>query len=104
MDNVEGTPGYITVSATNPQDVNLVQKFNDQDLKIKYQDEAYLGENIKRHIRDSGFQSEGLTDFSFELDDNGYPYWVITTYENKTLFNTIRRIENLYRKRFFTSA
>ena len=88
LDNVEGTPGYITVSATNPQDVNLVQKFNDQDLKIKYQDEAYFGENIKRHIRDSGFQSEGLTDFSFELDDNGYPYWVITTYENKTLFNT----------------
>lgn len=86
--NKSGTPGYIVVFATNPQDVKLVQKLNDQDIKIKYQIDAFFNEDLKRHVRNSGFTSEGLTDFSFELDDNGSPYWVITTYENTTFFGT----------------
>ena len=87
--NKSGTPGYIVVSATNPQDVTLVQKINEQDIKLKYQINAYFNDDLKRHVRNSGFASEGLTDFSFELDDNGYPYWVITTCENTTMFGTI---------------
>ena len=28
-----------------------------------------------------------MTDYSFELDDDGVPYWVITTYKNRWLFS-----------------
>jgi hypothetical protein len=87
-DNKDGTPGYIIISASNPQDVKLVREINGKEIKIKYQEEAFFGEDLKRHIRNQGFTTEGLTDFSFELDDNGYPYWVITTFSNTTLFGT----------------
>ncbi len=86
--NSGGTPGYITVSASNPQDVRLVQEINGEDIKIKYQPEAYWGEDLKRHIYANGYGTTGTTDYSFELDDSGNPYWVITTYENKTLYGT----------------
>ncbi len=75
--NMEGTPGYITVSATNTQDVEYVD-----DHLIKYQDNAFFFHDLSFHTRFSAALFTGVTDFSFELDDNGKPYWVITTYEN----------------------
>lgn len=87
-DNKEGTPGYIIISASNSQDVQLVREIGGKPIKIKYQESAYFNEDLKRHVRNQGFTTEGLTDFSFELDDSGYPYWVITTYSNTTLFGT----------------
>ena len=38
--NLGGTNGYIMVSATNPQDVRLVQSLNGKQKKILYQKEA----------------------------------------------------------------
>jgi hypothetical protein len=29
----------------------------------------------------------GLTDFSFEIDDQGMPYWVVTKYEKRIGFS-----------------
>ena len=29
----------------------------------------------------------GLTDYSFELDDEGNPFWVLTSYKNRWLFS-----------------
>ncbi len=82
LNNQEGTPGFIKVSATNPNDVELV------DEKIKFLDSAFFMDDLRRHIRLSGFLTQGLTEFSFELDDNGNPFWVITTYENTILWST----------------
>lgn len=76
------TPGYITVSATDPDDVELVQEVNGSKLELRYLNSAHFGDNLLRHIRNSGYAFTGVTDMSFELDDNGRPYWTVTTYEN----------------------
>lgn len=81
--NNEGTPGYVKVSCTNPNDVTLVTSLDEKDLCLKYVNSAFFGDNLKRHLRFSGYKNVGLTEFSFELDDQGYPYWVVTTYKNK---------------------
>lgn len=77
LSSTEGTPGYILISATNPRDVAYVENY-----LIKYQANAYLLDNLDRHLRFSGGLFKGLTDYSFEINDEGRPYWVVTTYKN----------------------
>lgn len=76
------TPGYITVSATDPDDVQLVQELDGEEIKLRYLKSACFGDKLLRHIRNSGYRTTGLTDMSFELDESGRPYWTVTTYEN----------------------
>ena len=85
--NSEGTPGYVTVSVTNERDVKLVQTIQNKPIKIKYQEGAFLGDNLHRHVYFNGYSTIGLTDFSFEIDDTGKPFWVITTYEKAIGFS-----------------
>lgn len=85
--NSEGTPGYVTVSVTNERDVKLVQTIQNKPIKIKYQEGAFLGDNLHRHVYFNGYSTIGLTDFSFEIDDTGKPFWVITTYEKAVGFS-----------------
>ncbi len=49
---------------------------------MKYQPNAYILDNLERHTRFSGGLFTGMTDYSFEIDDSGRPYWVVTTYKN----------------------
>lgn len=79
--NREGTPGYIKVSATNESDVKLVTEVDGKELKIKYLESSYLLSDLERaaYFRD---MKAGHTDYTFELDDSGRPYWVITRYDN----------------------
>ena len=86
-ENQEGTPGYIVVSATNDRDVKLVQSVNGKDIKIKYQPNAYFSDDLSRHIYFNGYFRRGFTDFTFELDDNNSPYWVITLFTKKVGFS-----------------
>lgn len=81
LTNSEGTPGYIKVSATNQNDVQLVTEVNNKPIKIKYLESAYLFSDLDRaaFLRD---MKAGHTDYTFELDDEGNPYWVITRYDN----------------------
>lgn len=76
------TPGYITVSATDPDDVQLVQELDGKEIKLRYLETACFGDKLLRYIRNSGYRTTGLTDMSFELDESGRPYWTVTTYEN----------------------
>ncbi len=80
INNLEGTPAYLVVSATNPQDVRFVREAKGQPVKIKYQPNAYYQQNLHRHLYQHGFITKGLTDFTFELDDDGVPYWTTTVY------------------------
>ncbi|MBQ5782916.1 MAG: hypothetical protein IIV99_05995 [Oscillospiraceae bacterium] len=73
--NLQGTPGYIVVSATNSQDVEYVDSYY-----IKYQPNAYLFSDLTLWARYTAAPFTGITDYSFELDDTGRPHWVITTY------------------------
>lgn len=87
LNNKEGTSGYVMVSATNERDVKLVQSINGNPIKIKYQPSAYFGDEIRRHIYFKGYTTVGLTDFTFEIDDKGRPFWVVTKYEKKIGFS-----------------
>lgn len=84
--NQKGTKGYVIVNSTNPNDVKLVRNIDDKPMKLKYMSSACFSSNLKRNLRNNGFRTVGLTEYSFELDDTGYPYWVVTTYKNTTLW------------------
>ncbi|RXR20685.1 hypothetical protein EQG63_01760 [Flavobacterium amnicola] len=87
MNNKEGTAGYVMVSATNERDVKLIQNVAGKAIKIKYQPDAYFGSEIKRHIYMNGYMTTGLTDYTFEVDDAGMPYWVVTKYQKTIGFS-----------------
>ena len=87
FNNKEGTAGYVMVSATNERDVKLVQQVDGKDIKIKYQSNAFFGSEIARHIYMNGHKAHGLTDFTFEIDERGKPYWVVTKFEKKIGFS-----------------
>lgn len=82
FNNRSGTPAYIKVSATSDPQVELVS-----DVHIKYQPEAYFGSNLHRHLYLNGYMTTGLTDFTFEVDDQGTPYWVVTLYTHEIGFS-----------------
>jgi len=79
--NSEGTNGYVMVNASNERDVKLVQEIGGKKVLIKYQPEGFFNDYLERHLYLSGFYNIGLTDYSFEIDDDGIPYWVITKYK-----------------------
>jgi len=82
----EGTNGYITVSATDAGDVNLVKSIHGKKVMIQYQNNAYFSRNLKRHVYLHASKMYGYTDYTFELDDNGNPYWTVTIYKNSCGF------------------
>ncbi|MBP3928903.1 MAG: hypothetical protein J6D47_04930 [Peptostreptococcaceae bacterium] len=82
FNNMEGTKGYVMVSASNPQDVRLVQEVNGKKINIVYQPDAYLHQDLKRHMYLKGYVNIGMTDFNLEIDDSGNPFWVVTLYDN----------------------
>lgn len=82
-DNREGTKGYIMVSATNPQDVKLIQEVEEKPIRIKYQPMGYFNDNLRRHIYFNGYLSMGTSDYSFEINDEGKPFWVITLFQKE---------------------
>jgi len=86
FNNQEGTAGYVMVSATNERDVKLVQQVGAVAIKIKYQPGAYFQSDIHRHVYFNGNATIGLADFSFEIDDAGKPFWIVTKYAKKIGF------------------
>lgn len=84
--NMGGTNGYVMVSANDPQDVKLVQKANGEDVKIVYQPDAYILQDLHRHVYINGGMGRGMADYTLEIDDNGKPYWVVSLYEHKVGF------------------
>lgn len=85
--NMQGTNGYVMVNACNERDVKLVQEIEGKKVYIKYQSEAYFGDNLERYLYFHGYWHIGLTDYSFEIDDSGIPYWVVTKYKKTIGFN-----------------
>lgn len=85
--NPQGTPGYVIVSATNERDVRLVQEIDGKPLLLRYQPNAFGFDYLNRHIYMNGYMSQGFTDFTFEIDDNGHPYWVVTLFDKEVGFH-----------------
>ena len=109
--NNSTTPGYVIVSATDPNIIHLVtaiksgaksdgeksagrmgaestQASGFESIKLRYLlAGSYFGDDLVRQVRTSGFASTGLNDFSFEIDNAGKPYWVITRFERTIGFS-----------------
>lgn len=81
--NKQGTPGYMIVNANNDRDVQLITKVNGVDIRLKYQDGAFWGDYLPRYLYQHGYKTIGLTDYSFEIDDDMMPWYVVTMYDKK---------------------
>lgn len=81
--SLEGSNGYVMVSASNPQDVRLVQSIDNKPVKIVYQPDADLHQDLQRHMYINGILNVGITDLTLEINDEGRPYWVASLYEHK---------------------
>lgn len=68
-----GVAGYITVNSVNGE-ANLVRLENG----MKYMPSAILNEDLYRKLRFS-YPTEIFGDISFEIDEEGNPYWIAQT-------------------------
>lgn len=69
----DGVPGYVRISAVDPYaKAELIT-----GKKFKYTPEAFFGDNLERRLY-SKYYNKILLDYSFEEDDNGKVYWVVT--------------------------
>lgn len=66
----EGIPAYIRIDMTT-QSTELVML----DERMKYSTSEYFNRNIHRHLR-FRYPTYIFGELSFEIDDNGVPYWV----------------------------
>ncbi len=69
-----GIPGYVLVDSES-----LEAKFVETSEPIKYSPSAFFGNDLKRHIR-SQYPGLVFDDFSFEINENGKPYWVASIF------------------------
>lgn len=81
------THQYALVSASDPTRKFLVDHVDGEELhlRIHYRG-AHFGDYLRRHLRENGYLTRGLTDFNFELDDHGRPWWVAVTYTKRIGF------------------
>ena len=73
--NDKGIPYYVKIDMAS-QDTELVE------LKegIKYSPSEYFSRDLSRHIR-FAYPTKMIDSMSFEIDDNGHPYWVVSCYD-----------------------
>ena len=71
------TPGFVMVSA---EDANR-EPVLVSDRKFRFLESAYWQENLWRHVVSNGYLLGGLTDPTFEVDDDGNPFIVYTRYD-----------------------
>lgn len=70
------TPGYVMVHGEDPKR-QVIVKTGD---KFRYMPSAYFGDNLERHLWHK-YYDKGLTDYSFEIDEQGKTFWVVTMFE-----------------------
>ncbi|MBR5515864.1 MAG: CvpA family protein [Clostridia bacterium] len=70
----QGIPAYITVDMTS-QETALVRL---KDGGIKYSTGEYFMRNVTRYLR-YRYPTKVFDNISFEIDENGTPYWVVST-------------------------
>jgi hypothetical protein len=82
---LEGTPGYVMVSAHDERDVRLVLRDGKGDaMALKHNAGAYWGDKPDRYLYEHGYAAVPFTDRTFEIrDSDGRPFWVYTRYEKK---------------------
>ena len=76
----EGIPNYLKVDMVSGE-----VTVEDLAENIKYSHSERFARNVKRHLR-RHYPTTIFRSPSFEVDDEGHPYYVATTYKNKFLF------------------
>ena len=71
--NADYVPGYVKVSATDPYATPKLYT----NIKMKYTPEAFFGDNLERMLYRK-YPNKILMDYSFEADDNGEVFYVVT--------------------------
>lgn len=81
-------PGYLRVSAEDPQAVAQSVQFNKkgEEIHIKYLNSACFEYNAERYLRYNGYESAILKEFTFEVDDDWNPYYVVSVIERTTAY------------------
>ncbi|SFC45548.1 hypothetical protein SAMN04488102_10749 [Alkalibacterium subtropicum] len=79
----EGIPNYLKVDM-----VTGAVEVEDLEQNIKYSDSEYFNRNVKRHLR-FNHPTKLFADPDFEVDDQGHPYYIATTYENVFWFKQL---------------
>lgn len=70
----KGLPGYIIVDMAN-ESTEFVECTDENGGYIKYSPAEHFNELLKRHLRFE-YPTYMFGDSTFEIDDNGKPYWV----------------------------
>jgi hypothetical protein len=74
------SPGYVMVSGEN-SDLQPKLVLFPEGQRMRYSPSAFFGDNLERHLRTNGYSDKGLTDFSFEVDENHRAWWVVTVFQ-----------------------
>ena len=70
-------PGYVMIHGEDPKTPVVVKV----GMKFHFMPGAYFGKNLERHIWKESMMKYALTDYSFEIDDSGNPWWVVSAYK-----------------------
>lgn len=71
----EGIPYYVTIDMAT-QETNLVKL----PTGMKYSPSEYFSRDLYRHIR-FNYPTKMFENLSFEINDEGHPYWVMSYYD-----------------------
>lgn len=77
--STRGVPGYVMVDGEDPHRQPVLVMFPEQ--RMQYTPGAYFEYNLERHMRTHGYFNIGLADYTFEIDDENKPWWVVTTFQ-----------------------
>jgi len=81
------TPGYVIVSALDAGRAFFVTAVGGEKLAVKYSTGHYFGNNLVRHLRSNGYLTRGIADYTFELSDQGKPYYAVTLFQKQIGWN-----------------
>ncbi|MBR5228015.1 MAG: CvpA family protein [Clostridia bacterium] len=75
---IDGIPGYIAVDQVSKE-----AEFIRLEEGMQYSPSSYFSKDLKRYLR-TNFPSTLFGTFSFEIDDENNPFWVVPTYKYTT--------------------
>ncbi|MBQ4154231.1 MAG: CvpA family protein [Clostridia bacterium] len=85
----DGVPYYVSIDMATQQ-TDLVKL----DKGMKYLPSEYFGRDLMRHVR-FAFPTKMFQSVTFEIDDNGHPYWIVSYYNYTIGFLGGRDIEGI---------
>ncbi len=71
----EGIPYYVKIDMAS-QNTELVQL----QQGMRYSPSEYFGRDLLRHVR-FAYPTKMFEETSFEIDENGHPYWIVSYYD-----------------------